>query len=245
MKLNLGGNLNFIISKFLLDYSSIKGITMIEILITSTILGLFSITLFLIHAHFNKYSKTTFWKQEKMKQLDIFIRKLQKALEEATDELQKETLSSGNWRITKNKRPLLYISSPDRSGKIMAWRKDRLDIQTGVKETKTSYVFYDKENRKLRLVSDESSLNFELSDVEKIVIKAIPIKQLTASVNVEDLYKEGIDISNPSAEETGSLIEVYFYLSPNDSRIPKDVKVEQNAKFKLIISALESSNPSY
>lgn len=220
------------------DPCSGRGFTLVEVLVSVGVLALLGTGLMILYRNSMLSYRITSWKQERTRQAELFWNHLRKPLEEASDLLQRQDLGGGRWTITKTSRPLEFHPAGG-EGKFMAWQVDHYNPATGLVEGPLTF----------RLIRDRGRILMPflpgpnktvLEDVAQINIRATQITQ------ANNTFAEELDLSGTSPDAiVGSILEISIILAPPPGANAPDIKLVQNAKFKLVVEARPTPTPSY
>ena len=212
--------------------------TVVEVLITIMILALLTTGLITLYRNSMQSYRVTSWKQERTRQAELFWNQLRKAIEEASDKLERQDLGAGRWTIAKTSRPLLFKAPPG-DGKILAWQVDHYDPATGLVAPPLNW-FLVLDNHRLLMPNQNMSVQPVLEDVHTVTIRATQIMQDNAT------FEEVLDVAGTGVGTTvGSVLEISILLTPPPQIQSPDTRLVQNAKFKLVVESQPHPAPNY
>ncbi|MBF0409110.1 MAG: hypothetical protein HQM10_17310 [Candidatus Riflebacteria bacterium] len=218
--------------------------------------GVFSIlitmTLFLYERLMFSY-KASSWKQEKNNQSELFWDIMRKSLEHATDLIQKNG-TAPDFKLIVSPFPVSYRSFANGNSKILLWNVDHID-ENGELDYRVEYSV-SLSGRKLSILSEKksgsenpsadivfNSAKVLMTDVDSVAIKSTNIRASDDSTDPARFNEHYLELTTTSTGKiVGSIVEISIVLSPPESIGLENLKILQNNKFKVNVSATE--NPS-
>ncbi len=137
-----------------------------------------------------------------------------------------------NQVIQTTRRPLKYALDAD-NGLIMGWFVQKVDVDNvnNMQVTPSHEFRLVKEGRLMRLIGPLNPIDLE--DVESAEVSVSHIKNRAKSGGFEEYIDHDGD-ANPSV---GAIIEISITFSPPPSFPVRNIRLVQNAKFKITIPA--------
>ncbi|MBF0500468.1 MAG: prepilin-type N-terminal cleavage/methylation domain-containing protein [Candidatus Riflebacteria bacterium] len=232
------------------DIRRSRGFTLVEIVISATVLATLFLVVTLLFRHLSDSYRLTTWKQEHLQQAQSFWNIARKNLEEAAD------LIAVSSDLVATSSPLLYRSVSQTglsqnginpSGPLLRWEKShiltsgtleyRVECQVSLNDRSVAIQALPPSTMSApseELISTPKTI---LTDVDAFVIQTTPIK---LDADRGEYLEAGV-----SSSTVGTLVEISIrFKPPSNSGLPSQIEITQNNKFKLAVDAASYTNPA-